>query len=423
MLSHAYVGKGRVLPQLTRGLSVRQRLAGAAVGVVLLLGLTVLLTAVRGHIGLGSDLLLYLVAVVIVALVGGLYPALAAAVVGSQLLNWFFTPPIHSFTIGNTDNVVALAVFVLVAALVSSVVDLSARRSQEAARASAEAETLSTLAGSLLRGEQALPALLHRVQEAFAVTAVSLLRRQSSAPGSAGVASSRPDAASLRGTWECVSSVGDDPCLHPEDGDAEVSVGDELALVLRGRVLPAEDQRVLAAFAAHVAAAYQQRQLQAAAAPVAEADRMRTALLNAVSHDLRSPLAVAKAAVSSLRSAEVHWPEPDRQELLASADAALDRLTELVTNLLDLSRLQAGVLAVFPRPVGLDDVVSRILDQGTTPDAVEIDVPPELPEVLADPGLLERVVANLVQNALRHSPQAFRYGWPVAPTAPRWSCG
>ena len=97
-----------------------------------------------------------------VALVGGLYPALAAAVVGSQLLNWFFTPPIHSFTVGNTDNVVALAVFVLVAALVSSVVDLSARRSQEAARASAEAETLSTLAGSLLRGEQALPALLHR---------------------------------------------------------------------------------------------------------------------------------------------------------------------------------------------------------------------------------------------------------------------
>src|SRR5664280_343247 len=351
MLSHAYVGKGRVLPQLTRGLSVRQRLAGAAVGVVLLLGLTVLLTAVRGHIGLGSDLLLYLVAVVIVALVGGLYPALAAAVVGSQLLNWYFTPPIHSFTIGNTDNILALAVFVLVAALVSSVVDLSARRSQEAARASAEAETLSTLAGSLLRGEQALPALLHRVQEAFAVTAVSLLRRQSSAPGSAGVASSRPDAASLRGTWECVSSVGDDPCLHPEDGDAEVSVSDELALVLRGRVLPAEDQRVLAAFAAHVGAAYQQRQLQAAAA------------------------------------------------------AAVDRLTELVTNLLDLSRLQAGVLAVFPRPVGLDDVVSRILDQGATPDAVEIDVPPELPEVLADPGLLERVLANLVQNALRHSPQ------------------
>ena len=408
MVSHAYVGKGRVLPQLTRGLSVRQRLAGAAVGAVLLLALTVLLAALRGHIGLGSDLLLYLVAVVIVALVGGLYPALAAAVVGSQLLNWFFTPPIHSFTIRNTDNILALAVFVLVAALVSSVVDLSARRSQEAARASAEAETLSTLAGSLLRGEQAMPALLLRVQEAFAVTAVSLLRRQSSAPGSSGVTSSRPDAASLRGTWECVSSVGDDPCLHPEDGDAEVSVGDELALVLRGRVLPAEDQRVLAAFAAHVGAAYQQRQLQAAAAaaaPVAEADRMRTALLNAVSHDLRSPLAVAKAAVSSLRSAEVHWPEPDRQELLASADAALDRLTELVTNLLDLSRLQAGVLAVFPRPVGLDDVVSRILDQGATPDAVEIDVPPELPEVLADPGLLERVVANLVQNALRHSPQ------------------
>jgi two-component system sensor histidine kinase KdpD len=407
MVTHDYIGKGRVLPKLTRGLTIQRRLTGAAVGIVLLAAMTPLLAAWRGRVSLGSDLLLYLVAVVIVALTGGLYPALAAALAGSLLINWYFTLPLHSLTIRNSENLLALIVFALVATLVSAVVDQSARRSREAARASAEAATLSTLAGSLLRGEQALPALLERVQETFRMTAVSLLRRETTAPGSAGATPARPGGGSLRGTWTCVASAGANPCLRPEDGAAEVPVGDNLALVLRGRPLPAEDQRVLAAFAAEVAAAYQQRQLAdaaAAAVPVAEADRMRTALLNAVSHDLRSPLAVAKAAVTSLRSADVEWAESDRGELLASADSALDRLTDLVTNLLDLSRLQAGVLSVFPRPVGLDDVVSLTLDHTASSGAVEVDVPADLPEVLADPALLDRVIANLVQNALRYRP-------------------
>jgi len=409
MVSHDYIGRGRVLPRLTRGLTIRRRLTGAVVGAALLGGLTPLLAALRGHTALTSDLLLYLTVVVVVSLVGGIYPALATALAGSLLLNFYFTAPFHSLTIRNADDVLALVVFVVVAALVSSVVDLAARRTREAARATAEAETLSTLAGSLLRGDQALPALLERVQETFAMASVSLLRRDSDAPGSAGSRPASSVAGSLRGSWTCVASVGETPCLHPEDGDAEVRVADDLALVLAGRSLPAEDQRVLSAFAAEVAAAYRQRQLQQAAdaaVPVAEADRMRTALLNAVSHDLRNPLAIAKTAVSSLRSPDVDWAETDRVELLTSADAALDRLTALVTNLLDLSRLQAGVLSVFPRAVGLDDVVSIALDHMAAGDAgnVEVDVPDDLPEVLADPGLLDRVIANLVQNAVRYGP-------------------
>ena len=141
--------------------------------------------------------------------------------------------------------------------------------------------------------------------------------------------------------------------------------------------------------------------------PLAESERARTALLNAVSHDLRTPIASAKAAVSSLLAADVTWSEADRQELLASADDSLDRLTELVTNLLDLSRLQAGVL-----PYSWRRSVSRTSCSGrsTTPrkDApVDVDVPADLPEV-ADAGLLEQVVANLVQNALRYSPAGAR---------------
>jgi two-component system sensor histidine kinase KdpD len=408
VVSHDYVGKGRVLPRVTRGLTVRRRLTGLVVATALLTVLTLLETLWRGNLSLGSDMLLFLLAVVIVSLVGGFYPAFAAAIAASLLLNYYFVPPIHTFTISEPENVLSLVVFIAIGSLVSRVVDLSARRSSEAARSNAEAETLSTLAGSLLRGEQALPALLERVRETFAVHSVTLLRQDTAAPASDGSGNRGHTSGGLRGTWSCVASVGEDPCLRPEDGDTEVPIGDDLNLVLRGRVLAAEDQRVLAAFATQAAVAYQQRRLAEAAeaaVPLAEADRMRTALLNAVSHDLRTPIASAKAAVSSLRSAEVAWTERDRAELLANADEALDRLTSLVTNLLDLSRLQAGVLSVALRPVGIDDVVSRALDHAANHDSrVELDVPETLPEVMADPGLLERVIANLVENALRYTP-------------------
>jgi two-component system sensor histidine kinase KdpD len=407
VVSHDYIGKGRVLPRLTGGLTVQRRIAGVMVGALLLATLVPICAAFRSNLSLGSDLLLFLLAVVICSLVGGFYPGLAAAIVASLLLNYYFVPPLHTFTIADGENVLALAVFVVIAALVSRVVDQAARRNVEAARSNAEAETLSTLAGSLLRGEQALPALMERVRETFAVSSVALLRRESEAPASSGTHAKEHAAGGLRGTWSVVASVGENPCSRPDEGDTEVPVGDELVLVLRGRTLAAEDQRLLAAFATEVAVAYQQRQLSAtahAASELAEADKARTALLNAVSHDLRTPIASAKAAVSSLLSPEIEWSERDRRELLTTADSALDRLTALVTNLLDLSRLQAGALSITSRPVGLDDVVSRALKMTTSSDHIELEVPPELPEVLADAGLLERVIANLVENALRYNP-------------------
>jgi two-component system, OmpR family, sensor histidine kinase KdpD len=209
-----------------------------------------------------------------------------------------------------------------------------------------------------------------------------------------------------------VSSVGPDPCRRPEEGDTDVPIGEDLALVLRGRTLPAEDRRVLAAFGAQAAVALQQQRLAEAAAeaePLAEAGRTRTALLAAVSHDLRSPLASAKAAVTALRSPGVQWSPEERDELLATADESVDRLTRLVENLLDMSRLQAGALSVFPRPVGLDDVLSHVLDElGPAGRGVDLRTAADLPEVRADPGLLERIVANLAWNALRYSPPGVR---------------
>ena len=281
----------------------------------------------------------------------------------------------------------------------------------EAARSNAEAETLSTLAGSLLRGERALPALIERVRETFAVESVALLRRESDAPASIQAGPSTPSPGGLRGTWSLVASTGINPCGNPDEGDAEVPVGDDLILVLRGRQLAAEDQRLLAAFATEVAVAYQQRRLADVAdtaSKLAESDRTRAALLNAVSHDLRTPIASAEAAVSSLLAGDVQWSEQDRRELLVTANSALDRLTALVTNLLDLSRLQSEALSIACGPVELDDVVSNALAMITGGDQVSLELPPSLPEVIADPGLLERAIANIVENAMRYTPEGER---------------
>jgi len=140
-----------------------------------------------------------------------------------------------------------------------------------------------------------------------------------------------------------------------------------------------------------------------AARRVAEADRMRAVLLATLSHDLRSPLAAAKTAVSGLRAADIRLTADDRGELLAAADESLDQLARLAASLLDMSRLQAGKLSVFPRPAVLGDIVAHALDD-VGPRSVTVRVPAGLPEVMADPALMERVIVNLTRNALRYSP-------------------
>jgi two-component system, OmpR family, sensor histidine kinase KdpD len=399
IVTHGQMGRGRGLPRARGGLPLRRRLAGYVLAVLLAPLLTLFLASFRGGINLTSDVLFFLVAVIAVALVGGFVPALLEAVAGSLLLNYYFTPPIHRWTIAEANNALALGIFVVVGLVVSSVVDGAARRSKQAARASAESEILVTAAGSVLRGQQALAAVLDRVREAFGMESVTLLERE---PGPGG---------SQRGPvigWTAVATSGGPALARPEDADVDVPVTDGLTLALRGRTLPASDRRILGAFAAYAAAALEQQRLSAeaeAARPIAEADRMRTALLAAVSHDLRTPLASAKAAVTSLRSRDVQWDQEDQDELLATADESLDRLAHLVDNLLDMSRLQAGALSVFPRPADLEEIVSRSLDDlGPAAGRVVVEMPRNLPEVRVDPGILERVIANVTANALRYSP-------------------
>jgi len=393
IVTHSQMGRGR-LPRLRGSLSTRRKVEGFVLAILLPPLLALLLGFGGDSLNLTSNVLAFLLAVVVVALVGGLWPALVTAVGGTVVLNYFFTPPTRTFTIAELNNALALAIFVLVAAMVSSVVDRAARRTRQAARAAAESETLATLAGSVLRGETALPALLERVREAFGMTSACLMERV--------------DDDELTEVWRPIASAGTPTCRRPEDGDAEIPGREGLVLVLQGRRLAADERRLVGAFAAHAAALVDKARLSEAAAeakPLAEADKLRTALLRAVGHDLRSPLASAKASVTSLRSDDVDWTESERAELLETADESLDRLSRLVDNLLDLSRLQAGVLPVFTRPMALDEILPAVLGElGDSSTKVTVDVPHTLPLVEADPALLERVVANLLANAVRYSP-------------------
>lgn len=209
VVSHDYIGKGRVLPTLSGGLTGRRRLAGLLTATVLMAVLVPVAAAYRADLSLANDMLLFLLIVVLMTLIGGSYPAIGAAVVASMLLNYYFIPPIHRLTISAPQNLLAL---------VARVVDQAARRAVEAARSNAEAETLATLAGSLLRGEEALSALMDRVRETFAVESVALLRRQTSAPGSTGKATAGRSAGSLRGTWSVIAQRGSGPVWKPVGG-------------------------------------------------------------------------------------------------------------------------------------------------------------------------------------------------------------
>lgn len=352
--------------------------------------LTLTLDRMRGTLNLTSEALLFLVAVVGVACIGGVVSALIAALTAALLLNYWFMAPVGEFTMSDPDSVLALVVFAVVAATVAAAADRSLRLSRRAAGATAEAETMSSLAGSIIRGDQTIPALLERTRETFSMDTVELTPEPPDI--GPGTESGRP--------------------ARREAGPAlAVAAGHEAFLVLRGRTLPSSERRVLAAFAAHVGAAVERARLAEAAAevePIKAADRLRTALLRAVSHDLRTPLAGALASVSSLRNQEVEVSAEDRAELLESAEVSLNRLNRLVENLLDLSRLQAGALTLGLRATTLEEVLPAALESldltpGSGP-AIDVQNLESVSALQADPPLLERVLANLVGNAVRHAP-------------------
>ena len=369
------------------GLSPRRQIGGAVLAVAGLPLLTALLSATQPHLNFSDDLLIYLVAVVAVTVVGGFWPAVFASVAACLLLNWYFTEPLHTFTIAEPRNLLALVLFVTVAVAVSSVVHLAARREADAARSSKETESLLGLAQTVLGGADTPGDVLDHLTASHGGHA-ELLERVGS-------------------RWIKIAASGE---LDPAVNTLRFEVRPDLALEVSGQAASATTS-LLAGYTAQAVAALDRARLRTQAAQaeaLAEGDRMRTALLRAVSHDLRTPLASIKASVSSLRQTDVHWTPEDEAELLANIEQNADRLDALVGNLLDMGRLQAGSLEPFLRATAVDEVAPVALRGLDDADHLVMVVPDDLPLVRADPGLLERVLANLFSNALRHSPPDMR---------------
>jgi len=341
------VGPIVALPRPTGGLSRSRRGAGVVVAGVGLPLLTIALVSIRSSLATESFLMIYLLAVVVVAVVGGVVPALLAAVGSFLLVNWFLTPPYYTLAVENRNAGIDLFVFIVAAVVVSVTVEL--------------------------------------VRGLFGMDTVALV--------------GPTDGDSLDSP---LAVVGPPPTESPS---LSVDATDGLQLVAYGPEIFAEDRRLLGVLAAMASRAWQGQQLAGQAAQahqLAETDRVRSALLAAVSHDLRTPLAGIKAAVSSLRQEDITWTQEEQRELLLTVEESADRLTDLISNILAMSRIQAGAVSLQVSPVALDEVVARALLGSKA--SVTVDVPEDLPLVSADAGLLERVVANLVDNADRFSP-------------------
>lgn len=371
--AHQPVGRWGVI-------SRRRLIGGLVLGAVLLPSLTGLLAALRQHLALVDDLLLYLLAVIAVTIVGGFWPAVLAAVAAGLLVNWYFTPPVHTWTIDAPQNVVALLLFVTVAVTVSSIVHLAARRSALAAARATEASILLALARTVLGGQDSPHAVLDHLTASLGVAAE--LRERSG------------------GRWVRVAGTA------LQSPDRQLDIDDRLRLLVAGDPDAVSD-RLLDGYAAQAAAALERHRLRIQAGQaeaLAEGNRIRTALLTAVSHDLRTPLSAVKAAVTSLRQTDVAWTPDDQASLLATIEEGADRLDSLIANLLDMSRIHAGSLQPFIRPTALDEVAPLLGHSIDGAHRLQVAIPDALPLLAVDPGLLERALANLVANALRYSP-------------------
>ncbi|OUM40137.1 sensor histidine kinase [Arthrobacter sedimenti] len=457
--------------------------AGCAVALVLppLLETAVFLA---GHSLLAVDVLFQLAGVIAVALIGGLWPALLAALWSSIILNYTSTEPFGSLEISDAENVITVLIFIAVAVTVSLVVGLSARRSREAALSQQEAALLGELARGALAEEDTLQGFLRHVQTQFDVDAVALfglvtpsernadeesddhadgavqdgavqggaaqdgagagrMERKAlavrppvpgpAAPGAVPGAAAAAAAATIAGVGTGVGTgaragartgarmgatsderKGDVDGWTMDAASTVEAVDGDFFLALYGHHLSARERGLLTAFAGQLRSMLQRQELLASTRTnqrLVEGNVMRTAILRSVSHDLRTPLAGIKLAVSSLRQSDVTFSKEDEDELLETIEDYSDRLDALVNNLLDMSRITGDAVNAHVRPLRWTDVVGPAL-ANVPEDRVRVHIPPNLPAIEADPGLLERVIANIVENAVKYAP-----GSPIEVTA------
>ncbi|MCR2791805.1 DUF4118 domain-containing protein [Microbacterium sp. zg.Y625] len=382
MVNHAAAGRRPALPPLTGALTRKRRILGFVVALAGGPLLTALLSLFRSAESITTDVLSFQLLVVVVALVGGLWPALFAAVLSGITLDFLFIEPLYTVHIHEGHHLLALVLYVVIASLVSFIVDRAARYTRAARRSAAESELIETIAGSVLRGENAIQALVDRVREAFQLPGVRLVVGD-----------------------EVVARAGEP---LPDGRFTGIPLTDEAVLELHGADLAASERRLLGVVTAQLRAALDTERLEKTAQqiePIAASDRVRGALLSALSHDLRRPLAAASAAVGGLRAAGPELAAADRQELLETADESLTALGALLTDLLDVSRLQTGVLTIADIATDPAEAIAPALDElQLGPADVTLALQHGDAVAHADPVLLQRVLVNLLANAHRYAP-------------------
>lgn len=378
-----------------RGLGRGRVVAGSVLAVVLPVVVQGLLMAVW-EANLATASLVQLTGAVAVALVGGIVPGLLAALWSSLLLNYFMVDPTGSLLIHDAATVVSLVCFVVVSGAVAVVVDASARRLAQARRAGAEAAVLNRLAMVVVAAEDPVLSLLEQAREVFALGGVALFARSESVRSGSGDGP----------RWELWGAAGQAPAT-PGDGQVE-TVDERTLLVLGGRELSAGERKLLKAFTAQIIAVRDRQQLVVSRREnqvLAQDNKMRTSILQAVSHDLRTPLAGIRLAVSSLLSPQARFGPAQQRELLETTQDYAEQLEVMVENLLDMSRITGQAVGAVLGPLQWQDVLPGAL-RSVPADAVDLEVAASAPAVIADAGLLERVIANLAENAARHAPDS-----------------
>jgi two-component system sensor histidine kinase KdpD len=370
-------------PHRSVTLSGRRRLAAWSVA---LLGpplLTAAFVPFRDDEGLPGVLPAYMLVVVITAMLGGTLPAIVAAVMGFTIGNLALTQPYGTFRITELSSVVALAAFLAVAVIVAVVVGRLASRTVEVRRSRAQAQALASSAASLAASDDAVSMLLDKLRSTLTLDAVAIT-----------------DGETLIATAGQIERLGSADV-------GRIELPDQRSLVYAPPITDPDDRVIVRAFADQLATAVRRSELAATetqARTLAEIDQFRTALLRAVSHDLRTPLAAIKAAASSLEQDDVEWPDDARRDFIATIVEEGDRLDRIITNLLDASRLEAGVLSVHSTMIDPADLLERVTHTAPPGIDITVEIPAETPPTRADRALLERVLENLLINAARYAP-------------------
>ncbi|MEV4613226.1 DUF4118 domain-containing protein [Kitasatospora sp. NPDC049258] len=368
----------------------RRRWAGWLLGPAGAVAVAGLLAPLRDSVGLSGALLCLLLVVAGVARLGGLAPAAGTALAAALAADFCFTSPWYSLSVERATDAATLLVFLAVAGIISHLIDGLARRSQQAARARAETQALARLAGETVRtGGRALPRLLGELRRTFALDAAAVLTPAGD-------------------DWRVAASSGRPLPERPEEAPFAAELDRGAVLVLSGAALTEENTRLLGPFVTQLRLAQERERLAgeaAAAQALARTDALHTTLLEAVLHDLRTPLAAIKASASGLLAPGAEWRPEEVRGCGAIIDTEAGRLTHLVAVLLDLGRMQAGQVPVTLAPVAVADVLRAAVSGLPVSDVpVETDLAEDLPPVEADPGLLERALANVLANARTWSP-------------------